>query len=111
MDELALLSLSMVTIKTIAGRQNIYLDEYLTPPEKRRRTFQAQVTTRLSDGYTIETVIDGKALRGVLFSTKTDDSDPMRSVYCTFSNPMVIAEHIIYKYIFPNSLIILNFLI
>lgn len=57
-------------------RQNIYLHEYQTPPGK--RSFQAQVTTRLSDGYTIETVIDGKALRGVLFSTKTGDNDALR---------------------------------
>lgn len=84
-------------MKTIAGRQNIYLHEYQTPPGK--RSFQAQVTTRLSDGYTIETVIDGKPLRGVLFSTKTGDNDALRYVYCSSSTPIVIAEHRIYKFI------------
>ncbi|CAK9147944.1 unnamed protein product [Ilex paraguariensis] len=35
-----------------------------------KRTFQAKVTKSLSNGYTIETVIDGKPLHGVLFSNK-----------------------------------------
>ncbi|KAH6758457.1 Galactose oxidase/kelch repeat superfamily protein [Perilla frutescens var. frutescens] len=51
-----------------SGRQNFYLNEYQTPFGK--RTFQAKVTKSFSDGYTIETVIDGKPLRGVLFSNK-----------------------------------------
>ncbi|KAA8542560.1 hypothetical protein F0562_023712 [Nyssa sinensis] len=51
-----------------AGRQNVYLNEYQPPPGK--RTFQAKVTKAFSDSYTIETVIDGKLLRGVLFSNK-----------------------------------------
>ncbi|KAL0421940.1 UNVERIFIED_CONTAM: hypothetical protein Slati_3216900 [Sesamum latifolium] len=50
------------------GRQNFYLNEYQTPFGK--RTFQAKVTKSFSDGYTIETIIDGKPLRGVLFSNK-----------------------------------------
>ncbi|PRQ16354.1 putative kelch-type beta propeller [Rosa chinensis] len=41
-----------------------------------RRSFQAKVTERLFDGYTIETVIDGKPLRGVLFSNKSEFSIP-----------------------------------
>nr|XP_017214862.1 PREDICTED: tip elongation aberrant protein 1-like isoform X2 [Daucus carota subsp. sativus] len=57
-------------------RQNIHLHEYQAPPGK--STFQAQVTTCLSDGFTIETVIDGKTLRGVLFSTKTGANDLLR---------------------------------
>ncbi|KAL6177987.1 hypothetical protein ACLB2K_049507 [Fragaria x ananassa] len=37
-----------------------------------KRSFQAKVTERLFDGYTIETVIDGKPLRGVLFPNKSE---------------------------------------
>uniref|UniRef100_A0A5B6YFY5 Putative RING finger protein B n=2 Tax=Davidia involucrata TaxID=16924 RepID=A0A5B6YFY5_DAVIN len=61
-----------------ASRQNVYLNEYQPPPGK--RTFQAKVAKTFSGGYTIETVIDGKLLRGVLFSNKpnfnhtTDDN-------------------------------------
>ncbi|KAL8547179.1 hypothetical protein ACS0TY_006770 [Phlomoides rotata] len=51
-----------------SGRQNLYLNEYQSPFGK--RTFQAKVTKTFSDGYTIETIIDGKPLRGVLFSNK-----------------------------------------
>ncbi|PIN23839.1 Kelch repeat-containing protein [Handroanthus impetiginosus] len=51
-----------------SGRQNFYLNEYQTPFGK--RTFQAKVTKSFPDGYTIETIIDGKPLRGVLFSNK-----------------------------------------
>ncbi|KAK4402271.1 Kelch domain-containing protein 3 [Sesamum angolense] len=51
-----------------SGRQNFYLNEYQTPLGK--RSFQAKVTKSFSDGYTIETIIDGKPLRGVLFSNK-----------------------------------------
>lgn len=69
------------------------MHEYQAPPGK--STFQAQVTTCLSDGFTIETVIDGKTLRGVLFSTKTGANDLLRSVYCTFSQPIVLAEYYI----------------
>ncbi|XP_075489469.1 uncharacterized protein LOC142528312 [Primulina tabacum] len=47
---------------------NFYLNEYQTPLGK--RTFQAKVTKSILDGYTIETIIDGKPLRGVLFSNK-----------------------------------------
>lgn len=52
----------------IAGRHNFYINEYQTPYGK--RSFQAKVTKSFSDGYTIETIIDGKPLRGVLFSNK-----------------------------------------
>lgn len=62
------------------GRQNVHLHEYQNTPGK--KTFQAKVTKSFPDGYTIETVIDGKPLRGVLFSNKpksvkwpSDDSD------------------------------------
>ncbi|GER27148.1 kelch repeat protein [Striga asiatica] len=49
-------------------RQNFYLNEYQTPMGK--RTFQAKVTKSFTGGYTIETIIDGRPLRGVLFSNK-----------------------------------------
>nr|KAJ0206869.1 hypothetical protein LSAT_V11C500244390 [Lactuca sativa] len=58
-------------------RQNVYLNEYHNPQGK--RTFQAKVTKKnITNCYTIETVIDGKPLCGVLFSnnikkTATDD--------------------------------------
>jgi len=32
--------------------------------------FEAKVTENISEGYTIETVIDGKPLRGILFLNK-----------------------------------------
>jgi len=35
-----------------------------------KKIFQARVTENLGDRYTIETVIDGKPLRGILFSNK-----------------------------------------
>lgn len=38
--------------------------------------FQAKVTKRIKDGYAIETVIDGKPLRGILFSSKLEDYQP-----------------------------------
>ncbi|CAH9095738.1 unnamed protein product [Cuscuta epithymum] len=63
------------------SRQNVHMHAQQNPLGK--KTFQAKVTKNFSDGYTIETVIDGKHLRGVLFSSKpnpmklpsSDDSD------------------------------------
>lgn len=37
-----------------------------------KKTFQAKVTENIPVGYTIETVIDGKPLRGILFSNKSN---------------------------------------
>ncbi|KAM7471228.1 hypothetical protein LguiA_009411 [Lonicera macranthoides] len=51
------------------GRQNVYLNEYQTPLQG-KKMFQANITKSMPDGYTIETVIDGKPLRGILFSNK-----------------------------------------
>ena len=51
-----------------AGEQIFPLNQ--SAPAK--RSFQAKVTERLHEGYTIETVIDGKHLRGVLFSNKSE---------------------------------------
>ncbi|KAG9151567.1 hypothetical protein Leryth_021892, partial [Lithospermum erythrorhizon] len=48
--------------------QNINFSEFQTPLGKKR--FQAKVTETFQGGCSIETVIDGKPLRGVLFSNK-----------------------------------------
>lgn len=53
-----------------AGGQNFYLNEH-----QGKRSFQAKVTKSVLDGYTIETVIDGKLLRGLLFSNKPISKD------------------------------------
>uniref|UniRef100_A0A2N9HE66 Uncharacterized protein n=1 Tax=Fagus sylvatica TaxID=28930 RepID=A0A2N9HE66_FAGSY len=50
------------------GRQHFPSNQ--TPPLQGKKTFQAKVTENIAVGYAIETVIDGKPLRGVLFSTK-----------------------------------------
>ncbi|KAL3513018.1 hypothetical protein ACH5RR_025735 [Cinchona calisaya] len=48
--------------------QNIYPNEYQNFSGK--KTFQARVTKSFANGYTIETFIDGKPLRGLLFCNK-----------------------------------------
>ncbi|CAI9281517.1 unnamed protein product [Lactuca saligna] len=60
------------------NRQNVYVNEYHNPHGK--RTFQAKVTKNITNCYTIETVIDGKPLRGVLFSNniKKTAADDLR---------------------------------
>ncbi|KAG2398905.1 uncharacterized protein HKW66_Vig0086140 [Vigna angularis] len=45
------------------------------PPGK--RMFHAKVTEKISAGYTIETVIDGKPLHGILFSNKPNIQSPV----------------------------------
>ncbi|XP_060204931.1 uncharacterized protein LOC132632846 isoform X1 [Lycium barbarum] len=52
----------------LPSQQNIYLTEFQTPME--RKIFQAKVTKNSPHGYTIETIIDGQPLRGIIFSTK-----------------------------------------
>ncbi|CAJ1975402.1 unnamed protein product [Sphenostylis stenocarpa] len=42
-----------------------------------KRTFVAKVTEKSSTGYTIETVIDGKPLHGILFSNKPNILSPV----------------------------------
>ncbi|KAI7753911.1 hypothetical protein M8C21_011987, partial [Ambrosia artemisiifolia] len=54
--------------------QNIYLNECHNANGK--RTFQAKVTKSITNCYTIETVIDGKPLRGVLFSNNLGSKKP-----------------------------------
>lgn len=51
------------------GYPNVGTREYLPFPGK--RTFHAKVTSCFPVGYSIETVIDGKPLRGILFSNKS----------------------------------------
>ncbi|XP_022850489.1 RING finger protein B isoform X2 [Olea europaea var. sylvestris] len=58
-----------------SGGQNFYLNEH-----QGKRSFQAKVTKSVLDGYTIETVIDGKLLRGVLFSNKPISKDTVNDV-------------------------------
>ncbi|XP_057517343.1 uncharacterized protein LOC130798399 isoform X1 [Amaranthus tricolor] len=49
------------------NQQYFHLNMYRPPTGK--RTFQAKAMKNFANGYTIETVIDGKPLRGILFST------------------------------------------
>lgn len=65
------------------GYPNVGTREYLPFPGK--RTFHAKVTSCFPVGYSIETVIDGKPLRGLLFSSKSnfdhiDESSKRRKV-------------------------------
>ncbi|XP_038724802.1 uncharacterized protein LOC120016289 isoform X1 [Tripterygium wilfordii] len=48
------------------GRENLPLNQ--VHPLQGKKTFQARVTESLPHGYTIETYIDGKPLRGILFA-------------------------------------------
>ncbi|KAL9372484.1 hypothetical protein Peur_034728 [Populus x canadensis] len=50
------------------GRENFPLNQ--TQHDHGKKTFQAKVTESLPHGYTIETIVDGKLLRGILFSNK-----------------------------------------
>ncbi|KAJ6293858.1 hypothetical protein OIU76_022011 [Salix suchowensis] len=50
------------------GRENFPLNQ--TNFHQGKKTFQAKVTESLPHGYTIETTVDGKPLRGILFSNK-----------------------------------------
>lgn len=65
----------------------MYLNEYHNPQGK--RTFQAKVTKKnITNCYTIETVIDGKPLRGVLFSNniKKTAADDLRRLKISLIN-------------------------
>ncbi|XP_061364937.1 tip elongation aberrant protein 1-like [Gastrolobium bilobum] len=55
------------------SRQNIPVNQSLPPGKK---MFEAKVTENISEGYTIETVIDGKPLRGILFLNKPNSLHP-----------------------------------
>ncbi|XP_074317045.1 uncharacterized protein LOC141653240 [Silene latifolia] len=54
------------------SRQYFHLNMYRPPVGK--RTFQAKVTKNFANGITIETIIDGKPFRGILFSTSSSDN-------------------------------------
>jgi len=56
------------------GKLNIPVMQPLPPGQK---MFHAKVTEKSSTGYTIETVIDGKPLRGILFSNKPNIPSPV----------------------------------
>lgn len=56
------------------NRPNVFSNEYHNALVK--RTFQAKVTKNITNCYTIETVIDGKPLRGVLFSNNPASKKP-----------------------------------
>ncbi|CAI9111735.1 OLC1v1012034C1 [Oldenlandia corymbosa var. corymbosa] len=51
-----------------SGQHALYSNEYQTRGGK--KTFEAKVMKRFADGYTIETFIDGKPLRGLLFCNR-----------------------------------------
>ncbi|KAL3748624.1 hypothetical protein ACJRO7_009800 [Eucalyptus globulus] len=56
---------------TTSAFQPVPLSVYGQPGNVQgKKIFQARVTENLGDRYTIETVIDGKPLRGILFSNK-----------------------------------------
>ncbi|XP_057952486.1 uncharacterized protein LOC131146738 isoform X2 [Malania oleifera] len=57
-----------VAVNVQPSAWNLPLNE--SQPLQGRRTFQAKVTQSFPHGYTIETVIDGKPLRGILFSNR-----------------------------------------
>lgn len=81
------ITLNLKTKKTIAGRQ--------TPPGK--IMFQAKVATSSLENCTIETVIDGIRLRGVIFPTKTGGDNNTRSVY--FTSPYPVVDRKIHKWL------------
>lgn len=56
---------SLMVLSDSAGRENFPLNQVL---HQGKKTFRAKVTESFSHGYTIETIIDGKPLRGILFA-------------------------------------------
>lgn len=60
--------ISLCIFACIVGRGNFGLNTGQFNEGK--MMFQARITERYPVGYTIETMIDGKVLRGVLFSNK-----------------------------------------
>ncbi|KAK7265876.1 hypothetical protein RJT34_33501 [Clitoria ternatea] len=59
----------IMTAYSQPSRMNIPVNQSLPPGKK---MFEAKVTENISEGYTIETVIDGKPLRGFLFLNKAN---------------------------------------
>jgi len=61
-------NVAFIVYGVIVGRENVPLNiGYI---DQRKPMFQARVTENAPLGYTIETIIDGKVLRGVLFSNR-----------------------------------------
>lgn len=56
-----------------AGQQNFPINSSQILQGK--KIFQANITESFPDGFTIETIIDGKPLRGILFSNKPSNSN------------------------------------
>lgn len=50
------------------GREDLQLKHVQLHQGK--KTFEAKVTESFAHGYTIETIIDGRPLRGILFANK-----------------------------------------
>ncbi|XP_021757170.1 rab9 effector protein with kelch motifs-like isoform X2 [Chenopodium quinoa] len=83
------------------SQQYFHLNMYRPPIGK--RTFQAKVTKNFASGYSIETIIDGKPLRGVLFSTSVEanlslhgkkDSENVKSKVNEKQGPITISPTI-----------------
>ncbi|KAL9269953.1 Rab9 effector protein with kelch motifs-like protein [Drosera capensis] len=72
------------------GQPYIYLNMYQSPTGK--RTFQAKLSSNISGGYTIETYIDGKPLRGVLFSSKTSNGSMPSTLLSRKMDDMKVVE-------------------
>ncbi|KAG8496677.1 hypothetical protein CXB51_007931 [Gossypium anomalum] len=56
---------ALMVLSNSAGRENFPLNQVL---HQGKKTFRAKVTESFPHGYTIETIIDGKPLRGILFA-------------------------------------------
>ncbi|GAB2209671.1 hypothetical protein Droror1_Dr00026892, partial [Drosera rotundifolia] len=72
------------------GQPYIYLNMYQSPTGK--RTFQAKLLSNIFGGYTIETYIDGKPLRGVLFSTKSSNGSMPGTLLNRKTDDMKVGE-------------------
>lgn len=70
------------------GRLNIPENQSLLPPEK--KMFLAKITKSNSEGYNIETVIEGKPLHGFVFLNKPNTLNPATNTssrYVFFLHP------------------------
>ncbi|XP_027192931.1 uncharacterized protein [Cicer arietinum] len=66
------------------NRPNISANQSL--PLHGKKMFEAKVTENISEGYTIETVIDGKPLRGILFLNKQHSLQPAAHVFNSYQS-------------------------
>ncbi|WCJ35825.1 Galactose oxidase/kelch repeat superfamily protein [Euphorbia peplus] len=79
------------------SRENLVFDQmYL---HQGKKTFQAKVTQSYPHGYTVETIIDGKPLRGILFANKPlspemdDQSNTRKRTGGETANSMLNGDH------------------